>query len=350
MRSFIVLILAALTWPVGAAELKFDFSQLTANQPPPGFRSLVAGQGQPGDWKIVMDEVPPLLAPLTDQAPVVTKRPVLAQLAQDPTDEHFPMLVYEKELFTDFTLTTRFKTMKGEKEQMAGIVFRLVDERNFYVVRASSLGNTFRFYKVVEGQRSPPIGPEIAIPKGVWHELTVECKGNQIRCLLNGKEVLPALGDSSFSKGKLGFWTKSDSVSYFADMRITYKTAEPLAQKLVQDALTEYARLRDLKVFALKGEPRKLQVVGAKQKSDLGQDAGSTEKKVVDEGQPYFVRGKREVTVVLPLRDRNGETIAAARVTMESFPGQTESNALARALPVGRTMQARITTLEELVE
>lgn len=342
--------LAGLTLSVGAAELKFDFSLFPEGQMPGGFRSLVAGQGKPGEWKVVLDEVPPLLAPLSEKAPVVTRRAVLAQLAQDRTDEHFPMLVYDPTSFTDFTLTTRFKTVKGEAEQMAGVVFRLQDERNFYVVRASSLGNTFRFYKVVEGQRSPPIGPQIAIPKGVWHELTVECKGNQIRCLLDGKEVLPALGDNSFPKGKIGFWTKSDSVSYFSDTRVVYTASEPLAHKLVQDAFTKYNRLRNLKIYAPKGAAKNLQVVGAKDKADLGQAGGDTEAKVIAEGQPYYVPGKGEVTLVMPLRDHNGEAIAAARVVMESFPGQTRENALARALPIVKQMQMGITTLEALVE
>lgn len=350
MRSFLILMLVAWAIATRAAELKFDFSQSPESQVPSGFRSLVAGQGKPGDWKVIFDEVAPLLPPLSDKAPVVAKRAVLAQLAQDPTDEHFPILVYDGETFTDFTLTTRFKTVKGEKEQMAGIAFRLQDERNFYVVRASSLGNTFRFYKVVDGQRSPPLGPQIDIPKGVWHELTVECKGNQIRGLLNGKEVLPALVDSTFVRGKLGFWTKSDSVSYFADTRITYTTAESLAQKLVRDTLAKYPRLRDLKIFAPKGEPQRIQLVGTREKADLGQAADSTAAKVIAEGQPYLVRGKGTVTVVMPLRDRNGETIAAARVTLESFPGQTEQNALARALPIVKEMQTSITSLDDLVQ
>jgi len=350
MRSFLVLTLAALVFSARAAELKFDFSQFPENKPPTGFRSLVAGLGKPGDWKIVLDAVPPLLAPLSDKAPVVTQRAVLAQLGQDPTDEHFPILIYGGETFTDFTLTTRFKTVKGEKEQMAGIVFRLQDERNFYVVRASSLGSNIRFYKVVDGQRAPPIGPQLEIPKGVWHDLTVECKGNQIRCLLDGKEVMPTLTDSTFTRGKIGFWTKSDAVSYFADTRITYTPSEVPAQKLVQEALAKYPRLRDLKIFAPRGEPKSLQVVGAKQQAELGQPGGSTEAKVLAQGEGYFVRGKGTVTVVLPLRDRNGETIAAARVTMESFIGQTEQNAIARAMPVVKGMQARVTTLEELLQ
>src|SRR5437879_5513680 len=104
-----------------AAEMVLDFAAMPADKPPPGFRSLLAGQGAPGDWKIILDEVPPLLAPLTDKAPVVTRRAVLAQLSQDPADERFPLLVFEGEALTDFTLTTRFKLVRGEQEQMAGI-------------------------------------------------------------------------------------------------------------------------------------------------------------------------------------------------------------------------------------
>jgi hypothetical protein len=206
--------LAFIAWPAVAAERKFDFNELALNRPPPGFRSTVSGEGKPGDWKVIQDEVPPLLPPLTANAPVVTKRAVLAQLAQDPTDEHFPMLIFDGEMYGDFTLTTRFKTVSGKVEQMAGIAFRIQDEKNYYVVRASSIGSTFRFYKVVNGERSKPIGPNVEIPKGIWHELTVEGKGNQIRCLLNGKELIPTLTDNSFSAGKIGFWTKSDSVSH----------------------------------------------------------------------------------------------------------------------------------------
>jgi hypothetical protein len=350
MRHLPLVVLAALALPAAAAELKFDFSRFPENQPPPGFRSLVAGEGRPGDWRMVLDEVPPLLAPLSDKAPVVTRRAVLAQLAQDPTDERFPILVYEGETFTDFTLTTRFKTVRGEREQMAGVVFRLQDERNFYVVRASALGNTFRFYKVVDGQRSTPIGPQIEIAGGVWHELTVACKGTQIRCLLNGREAIPPLGDTSFARGRIGFWTKSDAVSYFADTRVTYTAAEVLAQKLVRDALAKYPRLRGLKIHAIHGDVKTPRVVASGNAADLGQTGGQTEAAVIAQGTPYYVKDRKNVSVILPLRDRNGDPIAAVRVTMESFMGQTEQNALVRALPIVKQMQARVTTLEDLLQ
>src|SRR2546425_7698963 len=199
---------------VCAAERHFDFSGAKLNEPPPGFRSTVSGEGQPGEWKIVEDQAS-AQGTLTNVNPSVTvRRQVLAQLSRDTTDEHFPLLIFEGETFGDFTLTTRFKTVSGSVEQMAGIAFRVQDEKNYYVVRASSLGKSFRFYEVVEGLRRAPIWPEIEIPSGVWDELAGDCKGKQIPCSL-GPEGLFAVKNNTFTEGKVGFWTKSDSVSYF---------------------------------------------------------------------------------------------------------------------------------------
>ena len=206
MRNDFLWALALLALPAVAAEHRFDFAEVRENQTPPGFRSVVTGEGKPGDWRVILDEVPPLMQPLSSAAPSFARKAVLAQLAQDPADEHFPLLIYEGEAIDDFTFTTRFKTVKGVKEQMAGIAFHIQNATNYYVVRASSLGNNLRFYKVLDGQRGPLVGPEAPIPSGVWHELTVECKGSAIRCLLNGKELITATDKiNPFSNGKIGF-------------------------------------------------------------------------------------------------------------------------------------------------
>ena len=113
MRTSLLLASLLLALPAAAAERVIDFSGFPLNQTPPGFRSAVTGEGKPGDWRVVVDDTSP------------DKRPVLAQLAQDPTDEHFPLLVLQDELFGDFTVTTRFKTVQGTAEQMAGIAFRI---------------------------------------------------------------------------------------------------------------------------------------------------------------------------------------------------------------------------------
>ncbi len=351
MRTHFLWALALLTLPVMAAERKFDFSEVREGQAPPGFRSTVTGQGKPGEWRVIMDEVPSLLQPLTPGAQSVAKKAVLAQLAQDATDEHFPLLIYEGETMDDFTLTTRFKTVKGVMEQMAGIAFRIQNESNYYVVRASSLGNTFRFYKVLNGERGPVIGPELSIPSGVWHELTVECKGIQIRCLLDGKELITATDKvNPFKTGKVGFWTKSDSVSYFADTRIVYTPHEAPAQALVRDMLKKYPRLVGLQVFVLGADPKTARLLASKSTNEVGRAGGKVEPDVIAQGTTYYGKEKGSVTVVMPLRDRNGDPMAAVRVILKPFPGQTEQHALARALPIIREMQEHVSSLQDLVQ
>src|ERR1041385_8364429 len=233
----VIWLAGVLALSASGAEIVFDFGETNLDKTPPGFRSALAGQGKPGEWKVLLDEVPPLLAPLSDKAPAPVKRPVLGQLSQDPTDERFPLLVFDEESFNDFTLTTRFKIVRGGLEQMAGIAFRIQDEKNFYVIRASALGNNVRFYKVVNGERGSLIGPELPVTKDVWHELRIQCKGNQIQCAFDGKDVIPPLTDNSFASGKIAFWTKSDSVSYFSDARITYTPRVPYAHAIVTDMI-----------------------------------------------------------------------------------------------------------------
>jgi hypothetical protein len=344
----------ALVWlalPAMAAEHKFDFGEVLPGQTPPGFHSTLMGKGSPGDWKIILDDVPPALAPLTAEAPAVTKQAVLAQMAQDPTDEHFPMLIYEGETFGDFKLTTRFKTVKGVMEQMAGIAFRVQNETNYYVARASSLGNTFKFYKVLNGERGPLVGPDTPIREGVWHSLEIECQANSIRCLLDGKEVVNVTDKANaLTSGKVGFWTKSDSVSYFTDTRIVYKPFLPPAQKLVRDLLSRYPRLLGVKVYVPGKDAQSTRLVASGNEKEIGQAGGKTEHEVISRAETYYGKEKEVVSVIMPLRDRNGDAIAAVRVAMKSFKGQTEENAIIRAVPIVKDLQAQIQSLDDLVE
>jgi len=348
LRFILCAVAVSFAWPLRAAERHFDFSGARLNEPPPGFHSTVSGEGKPGEWKVIEEDNGPSPAPPGGKPPVTPRHPVLAQLSRDSTDEHFPMLIFEGETFGDFILTTHFKTVEGAVEQMAGVAFRIQDEKNYYVARASSLGNSFRFYKFVHGNRSTPVGPDIEIPKGVWHELKVECKGNKIRCFLNGKQVMPDITDSSFAEGKVGFWTKSDSVSYFSDTRIAYTPRETLAAALVRETLKKHPRLLGLKMYSAAATRKELQVVASDDARELGRPATRVEEDVVARDVVYCGRGKEETLVTLPLHDRNGEAIAAVRVVLQPFPGQTEQAALARARPIVKEMESRVRSARDL--
>jgi hypothetical protein len=332
-----------------AAEKTFEFDASLAGQAPPGFTNVLLGEGPLGNWQVVMDEVTPLLPRLSEKAAVVTRRPVLAQLGQEAIDEHFPILFFTGDTYSDFQLTTRFKLVSGKQEQMAGIVFRASDARNFYVIRVNGLGRNIRFYKVVNGVRGESVGREVALPPAEWHELRIECKAKQITCSLNGQEALPTLIDNTFTNGMVGFWTKSDAVTYFADTRLTYKSRIPFAQTMVNDTMAKQTRLKGLRIYTLDGAGNP-KVLASKSADEVGTSGGKTEKDAIVTGTSFQGKTSESALVVMPLRDRNGEPMAAVWLEMESFKGQTEKNIVARAMPIVRSLQARVHNLSELTE
>jgi hypothetical protein len=348
MRKFLFGFWLALALSAAGAEIKIDFGDLAAGQTPTNFHAVLAGGGRPGEWKILADEVPPLLAPLSPQVPVLSRRAVVAQTSTDPTDERFPMLIYDGETFKDFKFTTRFKIVSGAMEQMAGVVFRFQNASNFYVIRVSALGHNLRYYKVVNGVRASPIGPQMDIPVGVWHTLAVQCLGNQITCWLDGNLVMPPLNDNTFTAGKIGYWTKSDAVSYFCDTTITYTPLVPVVQTLVQSILKKEPRILGLRIYTLddQGRPR---IAASKDEKEIGQPGTDAEKVAITDGKVYFGRGKGTVAVTLPFRDRNGDPMAAVRVQLKSFLGETQDNAISRATMILKQMQAQVTSKEELL-
>ncbi len=338
MRIFIWLFSCVVALSASGAELLFNFDESAGAGSLTNFHAALLGDGRPVAWQVVQDEVPSAFAPLTDKAQNTARQSVLAQTSQDLTDERFPMFVYEGEKFRDFKFTTRFKMVSGVLEQMAGVVFRFQNTSNFYVVRVSALGKNIRFYKVVDGARSDPIGPACDVAPGVWHQLAVQCEGTQITIWLDGRLVMPALGDNTFAEGKLGFWTKSDAVSYFADAAVDYKPIVPAAQALVNTVMEQQPRILGLRIYAL-GTNNTTRIIASKDPAEVGQPGTDSELAAIREGTTSFGREKDTVLVTMPLHDRNGEYIAAVRFKLKSFFGETQNNAVNRAMLLLKLMQ-----------
>lgn len=348
MRSFLLLVcwLPALQ----GAERVFDFSTNQPGTPPAGFKSFVAGEGKPGDWQVLLTRVPSLLEPVTDKASANAQIPVLTQVSRDPTDERYPVTYWDADRFGDFTLTTRFRMTGGAVEQIAGVVFRLVDEKNFCVVRASALGGNLRFYKFVDGQRTAPVGNDLPIAKGQWYELTVRAEGNKFDVLLDGKSVIPTLTDNSFPVGKVGFITKSDSISEFADVRVRYTPLVTFAETLLTQVLERQPRLLDLRIYGTTPARKELHVLAAKDSSEKGRPATEVETGVLSGNETYYGKEDKRILITAPLRDRNGDAVGVVKFFLKPFAGQTEANALARVLPTVRWMESRLAASEGLGE
>lgn len=348
MRSFIVCICLTLAVSVRGTVIRIDFNDCLPGSTPAHFHAALAGSGQPGVWQVIMDEVPPLLAPLTDRAPVVNQRAVLAQTSQDPANNRYPLFIYDGERLKDFKFTTRFKIVSGVAEQMAGLVFRYQNPSNFYVLRVSALGKNIAFYKLVNGEIVAPVKLPLEITTNVWHELKVDCAGVNIECSLDGQKALPTITDKTQPEGKLGFWTKSDAVSYFCDPLIEYTPQIPAAQRLVSSIMEKQPRILGLQVYTLnaEGQPH---LIASKYPKEVGQAGTDSEKDAITDGNIYYARAHGTVIVSMPFRDRNGDIMAAVRVQLDSFFGETQKNALTRAAMIVKKMQAEVASSEELL-
>jgi hypothetical protein len=349
MRFFTSLLGLMLAVSASAATLQFNFGDFEINSTPTNFQSVLAGGGAPPVWKVISTEVPSAFSPLTGNTPALNRAKVLAQTSVDMTDERFPMFICRGETFRNFKFSAKFKIVSGITEQMAGLVFRFQNVSNFYVVRVSAAGHNVRFYKVVDGVRSNPLGPQIDIPVGEWHRLGVQCEGNQITVYLDDKLVMPALGDNTFEEGKLGFWTKSDSVTCFTEGVVDYTPRIPPAQQMVDTVMNQETRLVGLRIYTLDDtSTNTTHIIASNLKTEIGMLGGDSELYAIRDGTVSFGRDKGINNITMPLHDRNGDYIGAVRVKSKSFFGETQETALNRAIIVRKRLEEYCTTGVEL--
>ena len=86
---------------------------------------------------------------------------------------------------------------------------------------ANEAVNADCLYYVIDGKRRQFAAANFKVTSGEWHELRVECVGNKIICYYDGAKKIEATDDTFKDGGKIGLWTKADSVTYFDDLKVT---------------------------------------------------------------------------------------------------------------------------------
>jgi hypothetical protein len=140
-------------------------------------------------------------------------------LVQRATNNEFNVIVAPGGPYADVDVTVRFKPVSGEEDASGGIVFRFTGGR-YYVIRANALENNFNFYFYDRG-RHQIAGARVKAPAlGQWHKLRVSAEGDRIKGWLND-QLLIDHRDTRFRSGRIGLWTKADSVTAFDDLVVT---------------------------------------------------------------------------------------------------------------------------------
>ncbi len=137
-------------------------------------------------------------------------------LCQTGTAE-FPALVLSEAVFTDVVLSARFKAVSGREDRAAGLIFRVQDKNNYYILRANALENNVNVYTYAHGRRHLLKEGSMPVPSGRWQALRAEVTGPRIRGFLNDRLAVEAI-DNTYKTGTIGLWTKADSVTCFDDV------------------------------------------------------------------------------------------------------------------------------------
>ena len=185
-----------------------DFEQYEVGKLPADFEMGLTGGGGAVEWVIHEDPDAP------------AGRKVLEQTSKDDTDNRFPLCVYKSLEAKDVEVSVKFKPVAGKVDQAGGLVVRYRDKDNYYITRANALEDNVRLYKVIAGDRKQFASVNHKVASGQWHTLKLRAQGNHFVVSFDGEKLFEADDDTFKDSGKVGLWTKADSVSEFDDLRI----------------------------------------------------------------------------------------------------------------------------------
>jgi hypothetical protein len=188
--------------------MTINFPSMAIAAKPPGFTEGLTGQGEAVRWQVLED-------------PSAPGSRVIAETSRDTADYRFPLCIYDGLVAKDVEVSVRFKAVGGVVDQAGGLTVRVQDPLNYYVTRANALEDNIRLYKVVAGVRRQIAGQKLEVASGVWHNLILKIVGDVLEVTFDGRHVLEAQDATFAGPGKVGLWTKADSVTYFDTIAIT---------------------------------------------------------------------------------------------------------------------------------
>src|SRR5713101_4019603 len=177
-----------------------NFDNLKVGAPPPGWTATRTGTGD-AKWTVERDASAP------------SQPNVLKQSGQAT----YPVCLKDDAILKDGFVEVKVKPNSGREDQAGGLVWRAKDANNYYVARANALEDNVTIYHTIQGRRTEKKRASMKVTSNQWHTLRVDFQDNHFTVTLDGKKAID-WDDATFKDaGKVGVWTKADSVTLFDD-------------------------------------------------------------------------------------------------------------------------------------
>ncbi|HVM51384.1 MAG TPA: hypothetical protein VMU04_25360 [Candidatus Acidoferrum sp.] len=207
-RLSIIAALAASAFAGGAVAETVDFSQFAPGKLPADWLGTQTGKGE-ANWSIEKD----------------TDAPGTPCVLKQSGEAAFPVCIKQDADLKDGFVQTQFKPVAGKEDRAGGVIWRAKDTDNYYVCRANALEDNVVLYKTVGGKRSVleivgrkgGYGVKEPVSSGQWHTLRVDFKDAHFSVTFDGKHLFDVEDGTFPDAGKVGVWTKADSITLFKD-------------------------------------------------------------------------------------------------------------------------------------
>jgi 3-keto-disaccharide hydrolase len=184
----------------GAFVEAIDFDTFKPGLSPPGWSATRTGTGEP-KWTVERDDTAP------------SKPNVLKQSGRAT----YPVCIKDDTSLKDGFVEVKFKPISGREDQAGGLIWRAKDSNNYYVARANALEDNVTIYHTINGRRTEKKRASVKVASNQWHTLRVEFQGSHFIVISDGKKAIEWDDDTFRDAGKVGVWTKADSVTLFDD-------------------------------------------------------------------------------------------------------------------------------------
>jgi hypothetical protein len=124
--------------------------------------------------------------------------------------------------FREGEISMRFQLVDGALDQCAGILFDLKPNGDYLAVRFNGKEDNLVLWTFNKGVRKfvKRGSEEVPLPMKQWEGMKIAVHGAKLEGYLNGKRLLEYTLPEPVS-GKVGVWSKTDSVSYFDEFTVT---------------------------------------------------------------------------------------------------------------------------------
>lgn len=186
-----------------------NFDNAPAGKAPEGWTLTMTGKGAP-KWSVEADVTAP------------SKPNVLKQSGRAT----FPVAIKRDTSIRDGFVEVKFKAIAGSEDRAAGVIWRVRDADNYYVVRANALEDNVVLYKMVSGVRTSleivgrkgGYGVGTPVSSGQWHVLRCDFAGSRFKVTYDRRPLFEVEDATMTEPGMIGLWTKADSVTLFDDL------------------------------------------------------------------------------------------------------------------------------------